>query len=62
MKLNDNEIKQITDKVKSPCLVGRVAFEESVQQYTCKRYNGKNCECHRNYEQALIGNIVPKQP
>lgn len=47
--MEDNEIKTITDKAKSPCLVGRRAFEEDVQQFTCKRYNGENCQCHKDY-------------
>lgn len=48
-----SKIKLITDAVKSPCLVGITAFEEDVQQFTCNRFNGENCECHRNYKIAL---------
>ncbi len=51
--MKSDKIKLITGAVKTPCLVGRTAFEEDVQQFTCKRFNGDNCECHKNYIKAL---------
>ena len=54
MLLTEDEIKVITDKVKTPCLVGIRYFEKGVQQATCKFINGEYCQCHATYEKAII--------
>lgn len=51
--MKPQKIKKITDAVKIPCLVGIRAFEEDVQQFTCKRFNGDICLCHKEYLKAI---------
>jgi len=53
MRLTDEEIKKVTDKAKTWCLVGHTRFEEDVQQFTCRFMNGINCQCHREYLEAI---------
>ncbi len=54
-------IKDITNKVKSPCLVGYKRFNESVQQFTCNHINGNNCECYLNYLSVLKNKFIKKK-
>jgi hypothetical protein len=51
--MTKEEIRKITDKAHSPCLVGIRGFDADVQQYTCKFINGDKCECYRDYKKAL---------
>lgn len=66
--MTPEKIKQITDKVKTWCLVGFTYFDKNVQQYTCEFRNGENCECHRIYQKALdeyantVYNVMSARP
>lgn len=51
--LTKEEIRAITDKAHQPCLIGMRAFDKDIQQYTCRAFNGKHCECYRDYKAAL---------
>lgn len=51
--MTKEEIREITDKAKSPCLVGIRGFDADVQQYTCRFLNGEKCQCYKDYKNAL---------
>ena len=51
--MTKEKIKEITDKAKTPCLIGMVAFDKDVQQFTYKSFNGDKCACYRDYKAAL---------
>ena len=50
--MTPQEIKAITDKVKTPCLVGAVFFDRKLQQNVCLVSTNK-CKCKEAYENAL---------
>jgi hypothetical protein len=58
--MNKEEIKQITDKAKEPCLVGMRGFDEDVQQFTCKCFNGDSCTCYKLYKAELDNHLKNK--
>ena len=47
------EIKDVTDKAKQPCLIGIRAFDEDVQQFTCKFINGDKCDCYNKFKSKI---------
>lgn len=46
------QIREITNKAKTWCLVGMTGFDEDVQQQTCHFFN-KYCSCRQKYLSAL---------
>jgi hypothetical protein len=57
--MSPKEIKSITDKLRIPCLYGGLHFfEEDIQQYVCKSFNGERCSCYKKYRNYIL--INPK--
>ena len=56
--MTPEKIKEITDKVKTPCLVGAVFFDRTLQQNVCL-VNSDKCQCKQAYEKALSEAGVP---
>jgi len=47
-------IKEITNEIYPiPCLVGMQGFDEDIQQFTCKCFNGIYCACYKQFKEHL---------
>ena len=53
MELNKEQIKQVTDTAKQPCLIGMRSFDHDIQQFSCKVFNGDKCDCYNKYKSKL---------